>query len=110
MRYVYSLLAVLACVVVILARDFHWPGVVIVVGLIVAAAFLALALFRGDQDRPGKDRPLRQADFSPEREDEIRELVSAGKYGTAVKQVRLWYRHVGHDEAEAMVSQLTTGR
>ena len=29
MRYVYSLLAVLACVVVILARAFHWPGVVL---------------------------------------------------------------------------------
>lgn len=105
MRYVYSTVAALFCLFAIVARAVDLPFVLIIISLMCAAIFLVLAVRQDMSNRPGRDRPLAVDDLDEKKRAEIQRLLDEGQYGTAVKQVRLWFRHVEHDEAEAIVQK-----
>ena len=102
MRTVYLVLAALACIAAVAARaatGAPWP----LVALIIAAVFLALALRANFQ----RAEEATLDDLDKEQRAEIKRLLGNGQFGTAVNQVRLWFRGTSHERATEIVQQLT---
>lgn len=107
MRYVYSALAVVFCLVAIAGRAFDWGGFVVFGALVLAALMLVLTMRQRQGDQPGKDRPLVLRDLDESQRAELARLLDQGQFGTAVKQVRLWFKYVSADDAEAVVRAIS---
>lgn len=101
MRIVSFGCAALACIGVIFLR---WVGAPLgaVWGLLfLAALFLAVGLYMtAQQQQP------RVIELDREQREEIQRLVDFGQYGTAVSQVRLWFRNVDQQQAAAIVQDV----
>ncbi|MFS0246281.1 hypothetical protein ACL1B8_09050 [Corynebacterium striatum] len=46
-------------------------------------------------------------DLDESQREKLRRLLDNGQFGTAVKQVQLWFKGVGYEHAEEIVRQLT---
>src|SRR5699024_1103197 len=103
MRYAYSGLAAVLCLAALLANLADMPMFIALACLAVAAIFLVLALRSNQTPRPGKDRELQRADLTDEQAEKIRALLADGQFGTAVKQIQLWFKHVPYESAEAFI-------
>ena len=103
MRYAYSGLAAVFCLAALLANLADLPTFIALVCLAAAAVFLILALRTNQTPQPGKDRELDRADLSDEQVEKIQDLLADGQFGTAVKQIQLWFKYVSYDDAEAFI-------
>jgi membrane protein implicated in regulation of membrane protease activity len=103
MRYAYSGLAAVFCLAALLANLADLPTLIALVCLAAAAVFLILALRTNQTPQPGKDRELDRADLSHEQVEKIQDLLADGQFGTAVKQIQLWFKYVSYDDAEAFI-------
>ena len=103
MRYAYSGLAAVLCLAALLANLADMPMFIALACLAVAAIFLVLALRSNQTPRPGKDRELQRADLTDEQAEKIKALLADGQFGTAVKQLQLWFKHVPYESAEAFI-------
>ncbi|MEX3517110.1 hypothetical protein VVR26_06610 [Corynebacterium camporealensis] len=106
MRIFYFLAAVVFCIAAIVLRAWTGSPALPVVAIIGAGLFLVLGFSTHSGDTPGRDRPLELSDVDEKKRQTIRDLLDQGHYGTAVKQVRLWFRHVDQEGAEEVVQQL----
>ncbi|MER0091364.1 hypothetical protein [Corynebacterium sp. KPL2680] len=103
MRTVYLVLAALACIAAVAARAVTGTPWLPLVALIIAAVFLALALRANFQ----RAEEATLEDLDKEQRAEIKRLLGNGQFGTAVNQVRLWFRGTTHERATEIVQQLT---
>src|SRR5699024_5246445 len=103
MRYAYSGLAAVLCLAALLANLADMPMFIALACLAVAAIFLVLALRSNQTPRPGKDRELQRADLTDEQAEKIRALLADGQFGTAVKQIQLWFKHVPYESAAGFI-------
>ncbi|MDY3127228.1 MAG: hypothetical protein SOW59_03745 [Corynebacterium sp.] len=110
LRYVYSLTAAMLCGFAIFVRAAGMSVVLAALALCAAAAFLVLAMKTGTGQEAGKHRPLCEEDLTADNKAELVRLLDNGQFGTAVKQVRLWFRHVNEDQAQAFVLALSRDR
>ena len=94
MRYAYSGFAAVFCLAALLANLADLPTLIALVCLAAAAVFLVLALRTNQTPQPGKDRELTRSDLSDEQVEKIRALLADGQFGTAVKQIQLWFKYV----------------
>lgn len=105
MRTVYFTLAAVACVMALLIRALTSHVPVALFALLLAAVFLVLGLRKTARLR--RPQPVH---MNEEQEEELRRLVDVGQYGTAVGQVRLWFRDATQEEAVAIVDGLAHRR
>ncbi|MGO1902560.1 MAG: hypothetical protein ACTH1F_02905 [Corynebacterium casei] len=105
MRYAYSIAAAIFCLGALLANLLDMSRVIALICLGVAAVFLILALRANQTPQPGRDRDLSRDDLSNDQMDKIRSLLADGQFGTAVKQIQLWFKNVSYGEAEAFVKR-----
>lgn len=103
MRTVYLVLAALACIAAVAARAATGAPWLPLVALIIAAVFLALALRANFQ----RAEEATIDDLDKEQRAEIKRLLGNGQFGTAVNQVRLWFRGTSHERETEIVQQLT---
>lgn len=105
MRYTYSGIAALFCLAALLANFADMPVFVPLLCLVAAAVFLVLALRTNQAPQPGRERELTRDDLSNDQVDKIKALLADGQFGTAVKQIQLWFKYVSYDEAESFVKR-----
>ena len=101
MRAVFSSFSALFCVLAIafvFTGQPRWMGM-IAVGL--AGLCFAFSLYLNYQSK--QQGPIVLDDGQ---KAEIKKLLAEGKFGTAVNQVKLWYRNVSTDEAQSTVREL----
>ena len=102
MRALYLTLSALLCVVAIVGRVWTGGPWLSLVAMVAAAIFLTLGL-RGRAQKA----PVDVASLAEWQREELKVLLAQGQFGTAVKQVRLWFRDASEDDAAAIVQQLT---
>ena len=102
MRYLYFFLAALGCIAALLLRAMTGQPWMPLVALLAGAAFLALGLWRSA--RPAT--PVSETDLSEEQRAELNRLLENGQFGTAVKQVQLWFKGTDYNHAEKIVRGL----
>ena len=102
MRYLYFTLAGLGCAAAVALRAMTGAPWASLIAIIIAAVFLVLGL--RESMTPAKS--YEAGDLSEDQKKELRRLIGNGKYGTAVKQVQLWFRGVSYDKAEQIVRSL----
>lgn len=105
MRYAYSALAAVFCLAALLANLLDMSRIIALICLGVAAVFLVLALRSNQSPQPGRDRELSRDDLDNSQVEKIESLLADAQFGTAVKQVQMWFKHVGYDEAQAFVKR-----
>ncbi len=101
MQKVSFLLAGLLCLAAVIGQLVGLPRVGALALLAGAAVFLALGFVT-----VGKRRDPGEVELDEEQRAEITRLLEEGKYGTAIGQVRLWFRNATDDDAEAVVRAL----
>ena len=105
MRYAYSALAAVFCLAALLANLLDVSRIFPLVCLGIAAVFLVLALRANQTPQPGRDRELSRVDLDNAQVEKIEGLLADGQFGTAVKQIQLWFKHVSYGEAEGFVKR-----
>lgn len=103
MRYLYFALAALGCIAALILRAMTGQPWAPLVALVAAAVFLVLGLMQSAKPAAA----VSAEDLDESQREKLRRLLDNGQFGTAVKQVQLWFKGVGYEHAEEIVRQLT---
>ena len=71
--------------------------------MLPAFVFLVVGMLKQQRD----EKPVEFADLEEWQREDLKGLLESGQYGTAVRQVQLWFRGTSHERAEEIVQRLT---
>ena len=100
MRYFLFGLSALLCLAAVVAKIFHGGF-----ALPLAPAFIFLVV--GMLKSRSEQRPVQFEDLEGWHREELQGLLDNGQFGTAVRQVQMWFRGTSHERAEEIVRRLT---
>lgn len=110
MRYVLYTLSALFCLATLFVRMAGGSAWMAVGCVLLAGLFLVLGIMRdratGKITVRDEERSLSAADLDETQRDTIKALLDDGKFGTAVKQIQLWFRETGYETAARVVKEL----
>lgn len=96
-------LSALLCIAALVAK-LYFGGFAFPLALLIPAfVFLVVGMLKQQRD----ERPVEFADLEEWQREELESLLESGQYGTAVRQVQLWFRGTSHERAEEIVQHLT---
>ena len=103
MRYLLYGLSALLCLAAVFAKLFYGGFALPFALLVPAFVFLVVALLKHQSEQ----RPVEFEDLEGWHKEELQGLLDNGQYGTAVRQVQMWFRGTSHERAEQIVQRLT---
>ena len=103
MRILLYGLSALLCIAAVIAKIVV-GGVALPLALLVPA-FIFLVVGMLQQRR--EQRPVQFEDLEGWHREELQGLLDNGQFGTAVRQVQMWFRGTSHERAEEIVRHLT---
>ena len=91
------------CIAAVIAK-------IVVGGMALPLALLVPAfifLLVGMLQQRREQRPVEFGDLEEWHKEDLKRLLDNGQYGTAVRQVQMWFRGTSHERAEEIVRRLT---
>lgn len=103
MRYLLFGLSALLCLAALVAKLFDGGYALPLALLVPAFIFLVVGMLKSRSEQ----RPVELEDLEKWQKEELQGLLGNGQYGTAVRQVQMWFRGTSHERAEEIVQRLT---